>query len=169
MIEPTNDPQKIAPALTWIVSLLNRHNVPYQIVGGLAAKAYGATRSLVDIDIYAPLDRAQAALEKMRPYIVRELLPHRSASWDLTYMALEYHGIYIEIGDSTATPRFYNYRDQRWEDQVIDFASSHIMMLYGVEVAVMPKDELIRYKAMLDREVDHQDLREIGVHQSLRG
>ncbi len=52
MIEATNDPQKIGQALGWIVSLLNRYSISYQICGGMAAKAYGATRPLVDIDIY---------------------------------------------------------------------------------------------------------------------
>ena len=160
MIEATNDARKIGQALAWIVSLLNRHHIPYQVVGGLAAKAYGATRPLVDIDVYAPLD--QAALEEMRPYIIRELLPHRSDSWDLVYMALDYNGMYMEIGDTSTVPRFYNRRDQRWEDQIIDYASSHVMTLYGIEAAVMPKDELLRYKAMLDRDVDHQDIEEIA-------
>ena len=163
MIEATNDPQKIGQALNWIVSLLNRHHIPYQIVGGLAAKAYGATRPLVDIDLYVPLGQAQAALEEMRPYILRKPLPHLSAFWDLVYMALDYHGMYMEIGDTTANPRFYNHRDQRWEDQVIDFGSSQVMMLYSVEAAVMPKSELLRYKAMLDRDVDHQDIAEIAL------
>jgi len=163
MLEATNDSQKIGKALAWIVSLLNRYHIPYQIVGGLAAKAYGATRPLLDIDVYAPLDQAQAAMAEMRPYIVRELLPHHSASWDLIYMALDYHGIYMEIGDtSTTIPRFYNRQDQRWEDQVIIYTNSQMMTLYGIETAVMPKDELLRYKAMLDREVDHQDIEEIG-------
>jgi hypothetical protein len=34
-------------------------------------------------------------------------------------------------------------------------------MVYGVEAAIMPKDELLAYKAMLEREVDYQDMREI--------
>jgi len=161
-MDTTNDPQKIGQALDWIVGLLNRHNVPYQIVGGLAAKAYGAKRPLVDIDIYAPLEQARAALEEMRPYIIREPLPHLSASWDLVYMALDYQGVPIEIGDSSANPRFYNRRDQRWEDQPIHYANSNIMTVYGVAVAVMPKDELLSYKAMLDREVDHLDIQEIA-------
>ena len=160
-METTNDPQKIGHALAWIVGLLKRHNLPYQIVGGLAAKAYGARRPLVDIDIYAPLENARAALDELRPYVIRELLPHHSASWDLIYMALDYHDMPIEIGDSSANPRFYNRRDQRWEDQPIHYADSHIMTLYGVEVAVMPKDELLAYKAMLDRDVDHLDIQEI--------
>jgi hypothetical protein len=160
-MEATNDAQKIGQALGWLVSLLNRYEIPYQIVGGLAAKAYGARRPLVDIDLYAPLDRAQAALAEMRPYVIREPLPHRSAAWDLVYMALDYQGMLIEIGDSAAKPRFYNRRDQRWEPQLIDFASANIMQLYGVTVAVMPKEELIRYKAMLNREVDHLDIQQI--------
>ncbi|MBO0783296.1 MAG: hypothetical protein J2P37_31160 [Ktedonobacteraceae bacterium] len=164
MIEATNDPQKIGPALHWIVSLLNRHNITYQIVGGLAAKAYGASRPLVDIDIYVQLNNEQtlqALLEEVRPYVVREYGPHRSASWDIMYMALDYHGIYIDVADS-AGARFYNHRDGRWEEQGIDYTRSTWQTLYGVEIAVMPREELLAYKAMLQREVDRQDLAEIG-------
>ena len=85
-MDATNNPQTIGQALAWIVGLLNQHNIPYQIVGGLAAKAYGAKRPLVDIDIYAPLEQARAALDELQPYIIRELLPHHSASWDLIYI-----------------------------------------------------------------------------------
>lgn len=93
---------------------------------------------------------------------MREPLPHLSPSWDLVYLALDYQGMYMEIGDSSANPRFYNRRDQRWESQPIDYTRSNVLMLYGVEAAVMPKDELIAYKARLDREVDHQDIQEMS-------
>ncbi len=161
IMEVTNDEQKISQALGWIVSLLNRHSIPYQIVGGLAAKAYDAKRPLIDIDLYAPLDMAHAALEEMRPYITRDPLPHLSASWDLIYMALEYHGMLIEIGDSSSHPRFYNRKDQCWELQCIDFTCSTHLKLYTSEVTVMPKDELLSYKMQLDREVDHLDIQQI--------
>jgi hypothetical protein len=62
MKDSTTDAEKISQALNWIVSLLNRHHIPYQIVGGLAAKAYGARRALVDIDMYVPLEQAAGAL-----------------------------------------------------------------------------------------------------------
>src|SRR5215470_17565396 len=145
MKDSTTDAEKISQALNWIVSLLNRHHIPYQIVGGLAAKAYGAQRPLVDIDIYIPLGQAQGALAEMQPHLIRAPLPHLSASWDLVYLALDYHGLLIEIGDTSSHPRFFNRRDQRWEPQDIDFACSTILTLYGVEVAVMPRDELLRY------------------------
>jgi len=161
MIEATNDPQKIGQALGWIVSLLNRYSISYQICGGMAAKAYGATRPLVDIDIYAALQDSphfQLFMDEVQLYIVREFAPHLSASWDILYMALNYQGMWIEIAESTTNPRFYNHRDGRWEEQRIDFAASTLILLYGVEVAIMPKDELLAYKSMLVREVDHLDI-----------
>ena len=105
---------------------------------------------------------ALRAIEEMKAYITREPLLHKSDSWDLIYIALEYYNIWIEIGDITTKPSFYNHRDQRWEPQIIDFARSNTINMYGVEVQVMPKDELISYKAMLDRPVDHQDSQEIA-------
>lgn len=161
-MEVTNDAGKIGRALSWIVSLLKRYEIHYQIVGGLAAKAYGATRPLVDIDIYAPFEKVEAALEEMRPYIKREPSPWLSESWDLVFMALEYEDIWIEIGDTSATPRFFNRRDKRWEEQVIHYEKSVVMELYGVEVALMSKDELLEYKAMLMREVDYADIGEMN-------
>ena len=164
MIEATNDPEKIGQALHWIVSLLHRYDISYQICGGMAAKAYGATRPLVDIDVYAVLQDSphfQDFLNEVHPYLIREWGPHLSASWDIIYLALNYQGMQIEIADATTNPRFYNHRDGRWEDQRINFGASTHMNLYGVEIAVMPKDELLTYKAMLAREVDQLDIAQL--------
>lgn len=161
-MNPTIDNGKISQALSWIVSLLNQHQIQYQIVGGLAAQAYGAKRPLVDIDLYMPFDQTQAALAAMKPYLTRAPASHRSTAWDLVFLALEYEGVEIEIGDSSTDPRFYNRIDQQWEAQAIDYAASKIVRLYGVDVTVMPKAELVRYKTMLDREVDHLDIQQIA-------
>jgi hypothetical protein len=161
MIETTTDPEKIGQALRWIVSLLNQYIIPYQICGGLAARAYGATRPLVDIDIYAALQDSphfQEFIDDIQPYVIRVWGPHLSASWDIIYLALNYLGMYIEIAETTTTPRFYNHRDARWEDQYIDFVASTPMSIYGVDAMIMPRDELLAYKAMLNRDVDHIDI-----------
>ena len=155
------DPEHLPLALAWLANLLDRHAVSYQIVGGLAAHAYGATRPVVDVDLYLPLDRGQPILAEIQPYIVRQPLPHHSESWDLVYLALEYEEVYIEIGDSSTNPRFYNRIDGCWEDQRLAFEASVTATLYGVEMKVMPREELVRYKRMLDREVDHLDLAEM--------
>jgi hypothetical protein len=164
MIEPTTDPHKIGPALRWMVSLFTWYEIPYQICGGLAAHAYGATRPLVDIDVYVALQESphfQDFLHDIQPYLIREWSPHLSASWDILYLALNYHGMQIEIAEATTNPRFYNQRDGRWEEQRIDFLASSQVDLYGVQVRIMPKDELLAYKAMLNRDVDHLDIAQL--------
>ena len=46
--------KNIKAALIWITNILKKHQIPFQISGGLAAIAYGASRSLADIDIDIP-------------------------------------------------------------------------------------------------------------------
>lgn len=64
------DDRDIAGALSWVVSALCRHRVPFQIVGGLAACAYGGRRPIVDLDFYAPLADADSFLAEIAQHTV---------------------------------------------------------------------------------------------------
>lgn len=46
--------EKTTKALKWMVEILNRPNISYQIAGGFAAKMYGSPRSVngIDFDIH---------------------------------------------------------------------------------------------------------------------
>jgi hypothetical protein len=111
--------------------------------------------------MYMPLEKAECALAEIKSYITWRPAYFLDDWWDLTFLKIDYHGQRIVIGDSSTNPHFYNRRDQRREAQKIDFARSNILRLYSVEVAVMPKDELLAYKAMFDREVDHLDIQQV--------
>jgi hypothetical protein len=82
-------------------------------------------------------------------------------SWDITFVKIDYRGQRIELGDSSTEPKFFNRKKRRWEVQRIDYEHSSIVEVFGVEVPVMPKDELIRYKSALGREVDAANIEQI--------
>ena len=152
--------QTVEPALRWIVGILERHGVPFQAVGGLAARAYGATRPIVDLDFYIPAASVATVVDAVRPHITRPPSPYRGERWNLTFMRLEYAGQAIELGVADSA----KYRDAaagRWRDAAIDFAAGEPHELFGVRVPVMPRDPLTVYKRRLARAVDRADVEEI--------
>jgi len=156
---------RVRPALEWIVDALNRHQVRYQMVGGLAAKAYGARRALVDIDIYVPFDEADSLLEEVRPYVIWgpvHYIGDEEVPWNLTFLKIEYGGQRIELADTSTEPMFYDRKRRCWEEQRIDYEDPVTVEIYGVVVDIMPKEELVRYKAALCRDVDVVDLEQIA-------
>ncbi|MEP5760579.1 MAG: hypothetical protein ABJ327_14955 [Litoreibacter sp.] len=136
--------------------------MPYQIVGGLAARAHGASRPLYDIDLYMPFSnpRWRDFLEDIDPYVVWGPKAVVEGAWDLTYLKANYHGQKIEIGD-TADLKIQSSMTGEWVKQVIDFETSIAKSLLDCEIKVMPVDQLIAYKRLLGRDVDQQDVREL--------
>lgn len=155
----TEQNQAVQAALRWIADILSTRNVPFQIVGGLAASAYGASREIADIDLYAPASELESVLDAVEPFVTRPLARHRDQHWDLNFMRLDYGGQTIEIavGDDA------KYRDGRgaWHDAAVDYAASEFMDVLGVIVPVMPRHQLLSYKRRLDRTVDRADVHEI--------
>lgn len=147
-----------ARALTWIVGALREHNILYQVVGGLAARAYGANRPLADIDLYVPFDLAADLLGKIRPFVTWKPERYVDEAWDMTFLKLDLYGQWIELGDSSTDPRFFSAKNGCWERQHIYYANSTSARMFDIEIEVMPKDELIRYKSSLGREVDLTDI-----------
>jgi len=62
--------KKTREALHWIVGILRKHKVPFQISGGFAAKLYGATRPLNDIDIDIPDKCLVDVVSDVKKYII---------------------------------------------------------------------------------------------------
>lgn len=149
--------QRQTLALRWIVGLLRELNVPFQAVGGLAARAYGADRPLVDLDFYVPIGRLQDIAAAAATHVVRPPAAHRDDAWDLTFTKLEYEGCEIELAGAEGA-RCFDRRGGCWRPADIDFARSVERTILGVQVPTMPCGELIAYKRALDREVDRQDI-----------
>jgi hypothetical protein len=154
------DLDKVKNALLWIQSILERADVPYQIVGGLAAYIYGAQRPIADIDLYIPKEDVAKLEQELAPYISKPLTHYLEGEWDLEYLQLIYQDQKIEIGLVPGV-KIRN-KDGDWVNQNIDFTTSVISEFEGVRVPLMPKTQLIQYKTLLARDVDLFDIQAIG-------
>ena len=121
MDHASDETKKVGEALAWIVGVLQRNGVPYQVVGGLAARAHGAERPIVDVDLYVPFDQAQSALEEIRPNFVWGPQHHAGDEWDLTFLKADHGGQRVELGDSSSDPRFFDREKGSWVSQRVDY------------------------------------------------
>jgi len=147
---------KVKNALVWIQSSLEYQDIPYQVVGGLAAYIYGAKRAVEDIDLYIPRETVQKLMPIISPYISKPLTHYVENNWDLEYVQLIYEGQKIEIGLTPGVKIRQSEGD--WVIQHIDYTTSIFSEFEGIRVPLMPKYQLIEYKLILAREVDHFDI-----------
>jgi hypothetical protein len=144
-------------ALQWIVEILNRYQVPFQITGGLAAKAYGSGRELVDIDIDIPEESFSRILPEVKEHLVFGPASHRDPSWDLQFMTLLYRGQAIDLCGAYQAKIFDQFRKE-WVNLKADFSISEVKELFGILLPVVCRKELVDYKRKLNRAVDRMDI-----------
>lgn len=156
----SREDQRTAVALRWITSVLRRRGAAFQVTGGLAARAYGATRPLADIDLYVAPEVFADLPAEIVPFIVRGPEHLRDASWDITFLVLDYGGQRIELGCAEDV-RIFDKSRCVWIGQTIDLAASIEREVLGTRVPLMPREALMAYKAILGREVDRRDLADL--------
>jgi len=147
-------------ALIWIINILENKNIPYQIVGGLAARLHGVKRPLADIDFDIPNECAQGLADFLLPYVSKPLKRYQEELWDIDYFQVIYKGQKIEFGCEPGA-KIFDRKNNIWIDLNTDFKNSVEVMFEGKKLMVMPVKELIRYKSILDREVDQIDVSEL--------
>jgi hypothetical protein len=146
--------------LKWITGILDHLDIEYQVTGGLAAKCYGSSRPLHDIDLYVPEKAISKLQRKLENYIEFGPEHYRDELWDIIFMKLNYQGQQIEFADADST-RYFDSHSQQWVKEDVDFSKSVIMEYEGIMLPIMPKEKLIEYKQRLNRTVDQLDLEEI--------
>ena len=147
-------------ALVWIVDILDKHGIPYQVEGGLAANCYGSNRELVDIDIFIPSFGFEKISKDVEGYV--ELGPefHTGTHLKLVYQILDYCGQQIEICDA-GRAEYLDTQNDTWIKRDIDFTKAKTIGIFGISTKVMRKDDLLEYKGRLNREVDIIDIEQI--------
>jgi len=147
-------------ALSWIVQILTDKNIPYQIVGGLAARLHGVKRQLADIDFDIPIEFAADLERHLLPYVSKPLKRYIEEPWDIEYFQIIYSGQKVEFGCVPGV-KILNKRNGIWVDLITDFSKSVEVHFEGKKLQVIPVNDLIHYKTILDREVDRIDVVEL--------
>jgi hypothetical protein len=148
-------------AFHWIITILNKLNIPFQISGGLAAIAYGATRPLEDIDIDIPEEKFSLLDEEVKDFIIYGPECFKDESWDLLLMTLNYHQQLIDFSGAFHT-KIFNKDLKVWQAIPANFSTAEIKNIFGLDVPVIAKDELLSYKKALARPVDLMDIEQLN-------
>lgn len=148
-------------AFKWIVGLLRSNNIPFQISGGCAARLYGSTRPLFDIDIDIPDNSFDKLIPFVQDYIVYGPERFRDECWDLLLMTLKYENQEIDISGSE-TIRLFNRETKKWEPCVEDLDDIEVKEVYGEKMPVIKKEYLIAYKNVIRRPTDLEDVEMIS-------
>lgn len=154
-------------AFRWIVNILNKLNVPFQIAGGLAANLYGANRQLEDIDIDIPDEFFLLIKEEAKDFITYGPTQFKDDTWDIMLMTLNYEGQLIDFSGALNT-KIFNKSKQEWQTCHVDFAKAEIKKCFGLNIPVIPKDELLYYKKIIARPVDLIDIEQIESRNNLK-
>lgn len=153
-------------ALKWITDILKKYQIPFQIAGGLAARAYGATRPLDDIDIDLPEPCFESIFAEISPYTTFGPARYKSELWDLYLLTLNYKGQPIDLSGAN-TVKIFNKVTGKWQKIPADFSKVETKKVLGLKVPIIPLTELIKYKTVLNREVDRIDVQQIKLNMRI--
>jgi hypothetical protein len=147
-------------ALSWIVDILNKKQIPYQITGGFAARLYGSDRALADLDFDIPEDRFADILPEVKQYVIFGPKQYKNDHWDLLVMTLEYEGQEIDIAGAYEG-KLFDSAVGKWVLLPFDLSKAIPKEAFGMTVSVIPRDDLIEYKKKLGRAVDQEDVKNL--------
>ena len=151
-----------ARALKWIVDIINKEKIPFQLIGGLAARNYGATRKLADIDIGLAISAVDRLLPEIGRFITYGPAQYKDQEWDVTeQMTVIYEGQEIDLPRAD-TMKIFNKKEGVWELFPFDISLSVYANVLGLHIPVISKEMLVSYKSKIGRTVDLLDVTEIA-------
>ena len=157
--------KKIKAAFLWIITILKKHKIPYRISGGFAARIYGSKRPVADIDIDMPDRYIDKILPEVYKYILYGPNRYKDREWNIYALELKYKGQEIGLAGTT-TGKIFDKKKGRWTKFKADFSKINKKKVYGKEVKVIGKKDLIAYKSKIQRRVDKQDVKELTKNES---
>jgi hypothetical protein len=152
--------ETVGNALRWIIGILDRHNIQYQITGGFAAKLYGSSREVNDIDI----DICEKDFQTILPYISHYLIDgpthYNDGKWDGEFITINYRGQYIDIS-AIDSLRITNKERTEWLPYQQSYFESLDIDVNGMKLKILSPRKLVQDKKELDGEHQLIDIQAI--------
>jgi len=142
--------EKTINALKWIVSILNKNNIPYRIGGGFAANIYGSNRKVNDIDFSLSGEYFPIIVSETKNYITSGPKHYSNVKWDCDTLCLNYKGQEIDMTDIN-TLKMSN-KDQTEWFQTKDYFRKFTTIpkiVGGIEILLIDPRDLVAYKKEL--------------------
>ena len=146
-------------AFLWMINILEENNIKYRISGGLAARAYGAKRKIADIDIEVLEKDIDNVYERVKDFVVYGPKIYKDENWDLMLMTLKYQGQEIDV--AAVESKIFSKKIKAWMKKPGNLKDSNLKNIFGIKVYVEKLEFLVRYKKILSRDVDIEDLRQL--------
>ena len=148
---------RASEALAWLVELFRDRGVRYAAAGGLAARAWGARRPLVDLDIYVRGEDLERLEADLAPYVVQPLARLLNDHWDLSLIRLQYAGVPVELSVCEGA-KYREASTGEWHTACPQLDDCPERQVFGVPVSVLDLEHLVEYKRRVDRAVDRADV-----------
>jgi len=146
-----------AGAFAWIATLLDDGGFGWVVVGGLAARTYGSSRPLADIDIDTPRAALRFVAERAREFITFGPERYRDSEFDIELLTLRWGGQDIDL-TAAEDIRLFDRGAAVWREVPTDMKAFEIHQLMGRSAPVMSRETLVHYKRIIDRPVDRVDI-----------
>ena len=154
MPAPKRKPHNVRGAFRWIVGILRRHAVPFQVGGGFAASLYGSKRKTRDIDILIRPPSLRLILPAVRRYLVFGPDRYRDRHFDAFLATLEIYGTTIDL---ITECKVRDHHTGTWH-LLAGLTQSVRKKVFGHWVSVEAKEKLIKIKKMIGRKKDVEDI-----------
>ena len=148
--------EKTINALKLIVSILDKHNIPYRIGGGFAAYFYGSSRPVNDIDISLSGKYFDLIIPEVQEYMKSGTKHYLGEKWDCDYLSIKYNDQKIDITDID-TLRMSNKEQTEWFQTKDNFCKHKTVSVdfQGINISLIDPRDLVAYKKELADE-NHQ-------------
>lgn len=144
-------------ALKFVVFTLEKHEIAYQVTGGLAGNIYGSEWPLHDIDIEVSQKDIEQVASLFKPHVIRPLARFVDEEFDLMLVTLRVNDVEIDINQ--AEDAFLVTKNGQRVKFDTDLCKAIEKPFLDLTVWVQPLEDIIRYKELLGRNEDVRDLR----------